>query len=114
MADVNGYGINVSAGIAFSTASSDLAGNAPIPPDGGATFSSRLVDVARLSPGITYFYQMEATDASNNNIASWVVQGAPDFSATTTQAQAAISAAALNTPVRNVRIVTFWPTVPAG
>lgn len=64
---------------------------------------------AKLGTALTYYYQMECTDAATNAITTWVVQGTPDFGASTPQALAAIAAASLTTPVRNVRIVTRWP-----
>jgi hypothetical protein len=88
MADVNGYG---------TSALGDVAG--------GINVSNISMIVHPLSPAVTYEYQMECDDASNNNHTTWVNQGAPDYAATTAAATTAIANAALNTPVRNVRVV---------
>jgi hypothetical protein len=91
MADVNGYATYL------------LAGN------GHASVSPNNAYNARNAPGITYEYQMECTDATLTTKTTWLVQGAPDFNATTTAALTAISNAGLNTPVRLIRVISQWP-----
>lgn len=109
MADVNGYGTNGPATLGYVTPLPGVPGNAPILAMGHVTQDYPNPFGARLTPGITYYYQMECTDALNTNTATWLVQGTPDFGASTAAAIAAIAAAALNTPVRQVRITSQWP-----
>ncbi len=58
----------------------------------------------------TQNYIMVCQDAANANIATWTATGSPDATATTAKALAAIAAAGLATPVRNVRILHKWLT----
>lgn len=110
MADVNGYNPNLLTTIGFTSLTGALTGNAPVRPYGFVSVTGQNPFGSRLTPGITYYYQMECTDALNTNTTTWVNQGAPDFGAVTSQAVAAITSAGLNTPVRQVRITSQWPT----
>lgn len=110
MADVNGYAPDLATAVAYCVLTGPLAGNAPVTPTGAALHTSPNGMNAKLTPAITWFYQMECTDAVNTNTATWVVQGTPDWTAVTTQATAAITAAGLNLPVRQIRITSQWPT----
>jgi hypothetical protein len=101
MADVNGYATYALAATVGVTTVSTGTGFCTVQPTNGFN--------ARLTPGITYEYQMSGTDAVTAVTTTWLVQGAPDFAATTTAATAAIALAGLTTPVRNVCIVGQWP-----
>jgi hypothetical protein len=77
---------------------------------GQLTTSSNPLGAAKLSAAVTYWYQMVCCDAVSSATASWLVQGAPDPTATTVAALAAIANAGLATPVRFVRIAASWPS----
>lgn len=109
MADVNGYGTGNMATLAFVVLNGAKSMEATRTRMGYATQVLNNPFNAKLTAAVMYNFQMEATDAANNNITTWVVQGAADFTASTSQAVAAIAAAGLATPVRNVRVVTQWP-----
>ena len=72
--------------------------------------SSNALYAAKLSAAATYWYQMVCCDAVSSATTSWLVQGAPDPTATTAAAVAAIATAGLATPVRFVRIAASWPS----
>jgi hypothetical protein len=84
MADINGYGTTLPQGVGYVTQA-----QTPAP------------FVTNLTPAVTYYYQMEGTDAVTNTTASWVVQGAPDFSAQ-------FYTGGLTLPLRNVHVLAFW------
>ena len=76
---------------------------------GQLNVSTNAIYAAKLTSAVTYEYQMECTDNVTAATTSWLVQGAPDTTASTPAATAAIAAAALATPVRFIRVIATWP-----
>jgi len=85
MADINGYDTFLPQNLAYA-----------------AQLETPQPYATNLTPAATFFYQMEGTDAVTTAVASWVVQGAPDFSAT-------FFPGGLTLPLRFVKITAQWP-----
>jgi hypothetical protein len=84
MADINGYATYMLA-------------------DGGyGTLTNLKAKLAPLAPAVTYYYQMEGTDAVLTTHDTWVVQGAPDFTGQ-------FYTGGLVTPLRFIRVIAQWP-----
>lgn len=98
MADLSGYFTGLLAGDSFVTTAQT----------GNPTTNVAVYNVRAL-PAQTFYYQMEGFDAVLTTKITWVVQGAPDFTATSAAALAAIAAASASTPLRNVCITSQWP-----
>jgi hypothetical protein len=84
MADISGYGTTLPQGVGY-------VAQAQTP----APF------VTNLTPAVTYYFQMQGTDAVTTATASWVVQGAPDIAAQ-------FYTGGLTLPLRFVCVIASW------